>query len=809
MNVNFDIDIDTDDDDDRNEEIAADGRSNSSGTKPRVTDEDATTEVKKSNKDDDGEQKNTSPDEHSADEELAEAMDIDTENHVEEDYDEDDDWMDVDSNASAPTLNEVTKKKTNLSVPMALMKEVKIVIPKLDIEKVQHPIHISQLSSLSNKQPVEDKPVHDDKKQSARPTPLTEVTNKPSSEKAVHMNCSRCKKSMMKGHTAYQKKGFSDVFCSKNCLFEMFSYNKPATKTCHQCHKAISQPLDLIMAAVDTKGTMKDFCSPACLSSFKSASTQTQKSVCNICKKVCSTKCELTLNEAVIRFCSHACFNDFCKNNTGICENCSSVCRSKPLTLKLEDDNKTFCSGGCLKQFKENSRMLLRCTTCLFSRPVLDMVNFKNDENVVQLFCGRFCVKSYKLRLTDEMDQVKRKNDNQSKETNTEDAVEPNDTVLLIADECTLCFHCKKNLLEGETLYKPKDTEEFFCSMACLHEKRREIKIPIKKCHNCFQVIARPQNIILAPVDDSGTMKELCSDTCLSSVTSKMKKAATKPPPKEGPSSQCRMCARCCYCKFTVTLNGVVHRLCSDSCFMSYRKVNNLRLSLCDMCDAVCYNKRLVVKLEDDSKALCSDECLVKFKEKVGTRQLCPMCQTSHQLSDMIENKNDEGGLEFFCSNRCMMVYEAQTFTVTDKKSSSSEVCEVKDAKPSVIHLNCIKTEPIDEGYSQSLTASVSHQDIKKEPNVVKEDLKIGSVFSLTDESKPAEPSLTNTDVPASCSACKQALMDGETVYQRKNHTGIFCSTSCLLKFYQKIPVWRTCHFCLQSAKVLGALSAP
>lgn len=52
--------------------------------------------------------------------------------------------------------------------------------------------------------------------------------------------------------------------------------------------RAISQPLDLIMAAVDTKGTMKDFCSPACLSSFKSASTQTQKSVCNICKKVCS-----------------------------------------------------------------------------------------------------------------------------------------------------------------------------------------------------------------------------------------------------------------------------------------------------------------------------------------------------------------------------------------------------------------------------------------------------------------------------------------------------------------------------------------
>lgn len=80
-----------------------------------------------------------------------------------------------------------------------------------------------------------------------------------------------------------------------------------------------------------------------------------------------------------------------------------------------------------------------------------------------------------------------------------------------------------------------------------------------------FRVIARPQNIILAPVDDSGTMKELCSDTCLSSVTSKMKKAATKPPPKEGPSSQCRMCARCCYVRKRNKVNY------SELCFICIR----------------------------------------------------------------------------------------------------------------------------------------------------------------------------------------------------------------------------------------------
>lgn len=57
----------------------------------------------------------------------------------------------------------------------------------------------------------------------------------------VQMTCSHCRKSMMRGQTAYQKKGFTDVFCSKNCLFEMFPINKPVTKTCHYCHKWVCE----------------------------------------------------------------------------------------------------------------------------------------------------------------------------------------------------------------------------------------------------------------------------------------------------------------------------------------------------------------------------------------------------------------------------------------------------------------------------------------------------------------------------------------------------------------------------------------
>lgn len=53
---------------------------------------------------------------------------------------------------------------------------------------------------------------------------------------AVQMTCSCCKKNMLKGHTAYQKKGFTDVFCSKSCLFEMFPVSK-ATRSCFYCFR--------------------------------------------------------------------------------------------------------------------------------------------------------------------------------------------------------------------------------------------------------------------------------------------------------------------------------------------------------------------------------------------------------------------------------------------------------------------------------------------------------------------------------------------------------------------------------------------
>uniref|UniRef100_A0A3Q3VLI0 TRASH domain-containing protein n=1 Tax=Mola mola TaxID=94237 RepID=A0A3Q3VLI0_MOLML len=64
----------------------------------------------------------------------------------------------------------------------------------------------------------------------------------------------------------------------------------------------------------------------------------------------------------------------------------------------------------------------------------------------------------------------------------------------------------------------------------------------------------------------------------------------------------------------------------------------------------------------------------------------------------------------------------------------------------------------------------------------------LDSFLSAEDTTSTLPATVTHTDLPTSCSDCKMALIDGEYVYQRKGHADIFCSTSCLVKFYQILP---------------------
>lgn len=69
--------------------------------------------------------------------------------------------------------------------------------------------------------------------------------------------------------------------------------------------------------------------------------------------------------------------------------------------------------------------------------------------------------------------------------------------------------------------------------------------------------------------------------------------------------------------------------------------------------------------------------------------QRCATCHTSHQMSDMLENKNLQGKVAFFCSHRCLMMDQAQSFSVSGTiirlscfhfaLSSIALICSVQD----------------------------------------------------------------------------------------------------------------------------------
>uniref|UniRef100_H3B504 Zinc finger MYM-type containing 4 n=1 Tax=Latimeria chalumnae TaxID=7897 RepID=H3B504_LATCH len=147
-----------------------------------------------------------------------------------------------------------------------------------------------------------------------------------------------------------------------------------------------------------------------------------------------------------------------------------------------------------------------------------------------------------------------------------------------------------------------------------------------------------------------------------------------------------------------------------------------------------------------------------------------------------------------------------------------------------------IKDEPQDDEYDKALVPQQGLLDkIKDEPESSEEyeqqsksqegELKISAVFSVsgsplapqltsglqqslpvntisTDPAKPLPPSPSAT-IRVSCSGCKKVLQKGQTAYQRKGSTQLFCSTLCLTGYTVPAarPITATKKTCFQCLK--------
>uniref|UniRef100_A0A8B9K5K1 Zinc finger MYM-type protein 4 n=1 Tax=Astyanax mexicanus TaxID=7994 RepID=A0A8B9K5K1_ASTMX len=231
---------------------------------------------------------------------------------------------------------------------------------------------------------------------------------------------------------------------------------------------------------------------------------------------------------------------------------------------------------------------------------------------------------------------------------------------------CVVCSGCKKVLLKGQTAFQRKGSPQLYCSPQCLCTTATDLmtkSIPKKTCHYCLREISNPKDVIIAPVDSAGAVKDFCSQKCLSAFNFK-RDSAKASLGGSSKSTKCSMCQKACTTRHEVNFLGSVHKLCSDFCFNQFRSSNKLTMNCCVQCGGYCYSgdgQCHCMVVEGTVKKFCNQNCVSVYKKKYGKPVSCTMCRGYHSMQEMVENINTEGSRELFCSTACVTAYKVQS----------------------------------------------------------------------------------------------------------------------------------------------------
>ncbi|XP_053719835.1 zinc finger MYM-type protein 4 isoform X1 [Synchiropus splendidus] len=518
-----------------------------------------------------------------------------------------------------------------------------------------------------------------------------------------HMACGHCKINLIKGQTAYQKKGSQALFCSTNCL--TLSVTSGSCVKCYHCQKVIMRPQNAILAP-NSKGDIKEFCGHKCHNAHslnQASSTQKApphirpKPSCSMCGKHSVNKHEVILSGTLYHICSDECFNNFRKVNKlsmAGCANCGSFSQVKPLLLKLVGCSKTLCSTECLDQYKEKTKITQPCAMCQSPRLLSDLVNYKNNDDSVNLFCGSSCVMAYMVQsVSSSGAQVK-------------------------------CDTCAKSKVPAYHLAMSDMTIRNFCSLQCVmtfQEKYKKSsgqlnilsKLPVGSAHaliphqtdpprqlrrrdavtlNCAQcrrnINAKPEMVYFR-----GQMSFVCSASC----SLEFKKAY-------------KVTSKCEYCKIDNMVQDIkrVNKqdccFCSDGCKMLYRhdlaKRWGHHCQSCAFC--LCISKNLVTAQFGDSvEEFCSESCRSKYTVLFCHVGKCDICGHKGKLK---ENLPLLGDVKHFCDLKCLLKF--------CKENSSTLVKPPQDEAPVITNVTSL---------SGPTTEKPSSSDAAVQPNTERE----------------------------------------------------------------------------------------
>ncbi|XP_067318594.1 zinc finger MYM-type protein 4-like isoform X2 [Anolis sagrei] len=247
------------------------------------------------------------------------------------------------------------------------------------------------------------------------------------------------------------------------------------------------------------------------------------------------------------------------------------------------------------------------------------------------------------------------------------------------------CSGCKKILQKGQTAYQRKGSTQLFCSTLCLTgytvpatrppastkktcfscSKNRRQNLPPKALFlPCYWNILNPKDVITAQFDNTNSSKDFCSQACLSMHELKKKPVVTNH--IHSISTKCSMCQKNAVIRHEVNYQNVVHKLCSDACFSKFRSANNLTMNCCENCGSYCYSTSgqcHMLQIEGQSKKFCSSTCITAYKQKSAKITPCALCKTLRSSAEMIENTNNLGKTELFCSVNCLSAHRVKMVT--------------------------------------------------------------------------------------------------------------------------------------------------
>uniref|UniRef100_A0A8C2Z5T8 TRASH domain-containing protein n=1 Tax=Cyclopterus lumpus TaxID=8103 RepID=A0A8C2Z5T8_CYCLU len=308
--------------------------------------------------------------------------------------------------------------------------------------------------------------------------------------------------------------------------------------------------------------------------------------------------------EVIHKICSDPCFLRFCTlNNLSICENCRSCC-SAPLALKMVDGSKKLCDAECLAQFKlvRKIKTLQPCAMCHASRVMADMLENKNGEDAVELFCTSSCVMAFKIQ-----------------------AVSASGAPLK-------CDQCGKTTLPACHLAMPDASIRNFCTLTCA--------MSFKVNTTLYNV----QNSQLSP-------KDMSASTNAEGAADRTQCDFLKPPEKL-PCAQCQRIIKAT--PKVIQKKDKMHFVCSLACSQKFKMTNNI-IAKCEYCE----NEKIIRDVKKVDGKVCFFCCKMLFRQELKKQwgEHCGLCAYCLSISKTRVTAKYEGANKEFCSEDCSLNY--------------------------------------------------------------------------------------------------------------------------------------------------------